>query len=82
MTIRYPNRKYPKLEYHKDGKWITEDKSLIIDQTTMRTFEVCKKAKSEKLEQVKEDYINEVPSTRKRIYNDMENQLLTFKVNS
>ena len=29
-----------------------------------------------------EVYINEVPSTRKRIYNDMENQLLTFKVNS
>ena len=24
-TIRYPNRKYPRLEYHKDGKWITED---------------------------------------------------------
>ena len=81
-TIRYPNRKYPRLEYHKDGKWITEDKSLIIDQTTMRTFEVCEKAKSEKLEQVKYDYINEVPATRRRIYNDMENQLLTFKVNS
>ena len=81
-TIRYPNRKYPRLEYHKDGKWITEDKSLIIDQTTMRTFEVCEKAKSEKLEQVKYDYINRVPATRRRIYNYMENQLLTFKVNS
>ena len=81
-TIRYPNRKYPRLEYHKDGKWITEDKSLIIEQTTMRTFEVCEKAKSEKLEQVKYDYINRVPATRRRIYNDMENQLLTFKVNS
>ena len=51
MTNGYPKRKYP-LEYHKDGKWITEDKSLT-DQTTARTFEVCKKAKSEKLEQVK-----------------------------
>ena len=82
MTIRYPNRKYPKLEYHKDGKWITEDKSIIIDKTAMRTFQVCEKAKSEKLEEVKTDYLNEVPATRKRIYNDMENQLLTFKVNS
>jgi hypothetical protein len=81
MTIRYPNRKYPKLEYHKDGKWITGDKKLIIDKTTMKTFEVCKKAKSNKIEQVKQDYMNNVFTTRKRIYNDMENQLLTFKVN-
>jgi hypothetical protein len=82
MTIRYPNRKYPKLEYHKDGKWITGDKKLIINKTTMKTFEVCGNAKSDKLELVKEDYINEVVATRKRIYNDMENQLLTFKINS
>jgi hypothetical protein len=81
MTIRYPNRKYPKLEYHKDGKWITGDKKLIIDKTTMKTFEVCKKAKSNKIEQVKQDYMNNVFTTRKRIYNDMENQILTFKVN-
>lgn len=82
MTIKYPNSNVPKLQVHRDGKWIYEDKKVIIDQTTLKTFGACKKVHSHRMNKLRNDYVDDVGVTRKRIHRDMDNQLLTFKYNN
>ena len=79
MNVKYPNRNRPQMQVYKQGSWIMHGQKEVMRKLGVVATSVCDDCVQ--LDNAKKDYIEGIPTTVKRINNDIINVFLTFKVN-
>jgi uncharacterized membrane protein len=70
-----------KLSVHKNGKWVTQDKKLVLDKAITKTASLAQTSHLKCVETMITDYQDNIPHVVKRLETDSYNVIETFHRN-
>lgn len=70
-----------KLSVHKNGKWVTQDKKLVLDKAITKTASLAQTSHLKCVENMITDYQDNIPHVVKRLETDSYNVIETFHRN-